>query len=412
MYIRTLLFIVGLGVCFATIPALVMTGTGASAVDVAHAQVKKKKRRSLLQILFGKPKTRTRAKISTRTKKRSSKKSRRKKTAVASAPTVQPVQKNPDAKVVLVAGDFLANGLHWGLERAFAEQPALRFVKLTKGSSGLVREDHYDWPGTIGETVKATSAAAVVVMLGTNDRQQMRVAGTRHKRSSEAWLAEYKTRANRLAKGASDNGVPLIWVGLPPMRRKSMSADFLVANEIFRTATERVGGTFVDIWVGFTDENGNYSRSGPNVTGQITTLRGSDGINVSRQGMRKMAFYVEKPIKRAIGIGTTGLLLSALPGMDIQREIKPEYDPAKTGETIVIPLNAPVADGGGALEGGADFVVGVVTPNSNSHQMVVNGERPSPPLGRADYFTLKPDAGAALAGAEAASSTQAPTAAN
>ena len=75
--------------------------------------------------------------------------------------------------MVLVVGDFLAGGLAEGLSTAFAENPHVRVVDRTNGSSGLARDDFYDWPARIGELIDAEKPAAVVVMLGANDRQQM-----------------------------------------------------------------------------------------------------------------------------------------------------------------------------------------------------------------------------------------------
>ncbi len=72
------------------------------------------------------------------------KKARSKPVARKAEPEVPVVEKAPDARTVLVIGDFMASGLAEGLETVFAENPAIRIADRAKGSSGLVRDDFYD----------------------------------------------------------------------------------------------------------------------------------------------------------------------------------------------------------------------------------------------------------------------------
>ena len=84
-----------------------------------------------------------------------------------------------------------------------------------------------------------------------------------------------------------------------------MSADMLAFNDIYRKVAEAAGGQFVDVWDGFVDENGKFVASGPDMNGQPTQLRADDGINVTRAGKRKIAFFVEKPLQQALGAAPT-----------------------------------------------------------------------------------------------------------
>ena len=79
-------------------------------------------------------------------------------------------EKAPDARIVLVVGDFMASGLAEGLDIAFADNPAIRIVARSNGSSGFVRDDFYNWPEQIKSLIETEKPAAVVVMLGSNDR--------------------------------------------------------------------------------------------------------------------------------------------------------------------------------------------------------------------------------------------------
>src|SRR5690606_877322 len=134
------------------------------------------------------------------------------------APVVPAIEKAEDASRVLVVGDFLAGGLADGLAAAYEKNADVVVVNRSNGSSGLVRDDYYDWPGNIGTLIDEEKPNAVVVMIGSNDRQQMRVDGNREQPRSEAWLKEYEHRATALIKAVRDKNLPLIWVGNLPFR--------------------------------------------------------------------------------------------------------------------------------------------------------------------------------------------------
>jgi hypothetical protein len=294
-------------------------------------------------------------------------------------PATPVVEKAENAKRVLVVGDFMASGLAEGLSTAFAENPNVQIVDRANGSSGLVRNDHYDWPANLASVIETEKAAVVVVMLGSNDRQQMSVAGTREAVRSEAWTAEYERRATALAKAARSKGVPLIWVGNLPFRPATMSSDMIALNDIYRRIVTDVEGDYVDVWGGFVDETGSFVASGPDMNGQPAQLRASDGINVTRQGRRKIAFYVEKPLARFVdGIAPTGPQPAgpADAGSALPQTIEPE----------VIDRTAPIAIDEMATGTGSGLLGAIVRPARAEKE--ASSERASPVNrpGRADEF--------------------------
>ena len=70
-------------------------------------------------------------------------------TTVAKTPEAPIVEKLPDAKVVLVVGDFIAGSVGEGLATAFEATPGIRVERRTNGSSGIVRDDYYNWPESL-----------------------------------------------------------------------------------------------------------------------------------------------------------------------------------------------------------------------------------------------------------------------
>ncbi len=138
-------------------------------------------------------------------------------------------------------------------------------------------------------------------MIGSNDRQAITEKGASLPPRSPEWNEEYQKRVTAFIKVINDKHFPLVWIGQPPFRPKGMSQDMLALNEIYRTATEKAGGKFADVWDGFVDEEGNFTQTGFDINGQTARLRGNDGINITSAGKRKLAFYAEKPLRAYLG---------------------------------------------------------------------------------------------------------------
>ena len=287
--------------------------------------------------------------------------SRRKTTRAAAvaapAAIAAPVEKKEDAKIVLVVGDFFAGGLADGLETALADVPGIRVVDRSNGLSGFVRTDIVDWPQTVPKLAEELKPAYIVAMAGSNDRQLMRVEGKRVQKREPAWDAEYARRIDTMGQALRQTGVPFTWVGLPPVRFNSMNRDFLVFNGMYRKAAgTEPGAKFVDVWDGFATADGKYTRSGPDVNGQITLLRRKDGINLTRAGRSRLAFYVEQDVRRALNEGPqTGPAIGF--DMEFDRPAEAAYDPQSSGKTVVVNLGDPSVDG-------TDLLVGETLPQA------------------------------------------------
>jgi len=298
--------------------------------------------------------------------------------AVPAEPEKPAVEKLENARTVLVVGDFLAGGLAEGLEAAYAESPGVRVVDRSNGSSGFVRDDFYNWGSEIGPILEDVKPAAVVVMIGSNDRQSLTVNGQAERPQTDAWRKEYLRRVDAFAEAIKAKGVPLIWTGVPPFKSSSMSSDMLAFNDIYKQAAEAADGSFVDIWEGFVDENGAFTFTGPDMNGQPVRLRSSDGINFTRAAKRKVAFYVEKPLAKILGAAVapeaTEQGIEALPQPGVALGT-----PADLTRTQPVSLAGPDLDGGSELLGAPS----APSPPSKKKQ------EPSAQPGRADDFLLR-----------------------
>ena len=292
------------------------------------------------------------------------------------------VQKLGDARKILIVGDFLASGLGDGLTAAFESSPGVVVEARGNVSSGLVRDDYYDWPEQLPKMIDELKPAMVVVMIGANDRQQMVTDTAKEKFRTDGWFTEYRRRVLSFGKEVTNRKIPLLWVGLPAFESDSMTADAVQMNQLYRNQVESVGGEFVDIWDGFVDENGTFIVTGSDVNGQQVRLRTSDGINLTQAGRRKLAFYVEKPARRILGTQASPDLVrldaSNLPGLGL---------PANPVEhTMPISLSDPNLDGGAELLGARPPPMTLT--RSPRDLLVEQGEMTPAPPGRVDDYRL------------------------
>jgi uncharacterized protein len=262
-----------------------------------------------------------------------------------------PAEKSATAKQVLVLGDFMAGAVAEGLAEAFEDNGNVVIVDKANGSSGLTRDDFFNWPQNAGPLITEFKPSAVIVMLGINDRQQMRVGDSRESVGTPAWNVEYARRVGEMADALKLGSVPVIWVGQPALRSTQMTASMIAFNDLYRKNSERVGGTFVDIWDGFVDEAGLFQQLGPDMNGLPARLRGSDGISLSKAGKRKAAFFVEKPLNQILGI-TQSAPTALVPAPTAAGFIGPMLPaPVVITRTEPMGINDPELDGGAELLG-------------------------------------------------------------
>ncbi len=332
--------------------------------------------------------------------------------------TVDVVPKDATAKRIVVVGDFVAGAIAWGLDQTFAEEPRLAVIDRSNGNTGLVRDDYYDWNQRLPEIINSDHPDVVVVALGANDRQQMRVGKNRLPPRSDAWEAAYVKRIDSLVDTLKVFGKPFFWVSAPPMQSNSASRDMAYLNDLYKPHVTAAGGYFIDVWDGFTDDNGRFISSGPDVDGQQRTLRNSDGINFTKAGRLKLAFYVAREIRQRTGIGTGTVDLLASTSQKSQIEIGPDGKKRLVGP--VISLKDPLPGASSVLDGEAepagDSRVGGVpvsepllaTPkdqDSPQYLMIIKGVALQSVPGRADDYAWPRRDIAAPTGAIAATAT-------
>jgi hypothetical protein len=324
----------------------------AASIVPGHAQdiggpivVAQAEKGGLFRSLFGKKrKVKRGADIRRQEQPKSQARTKKRRTKTRSAgssksrPAVVAATKSENAKQILVVGDFMANALAKGLSDAFATNPDIVVINANNGASGLVRDDYYNWPLEMPKLVVQHKPSIVLAMVGANDRQAIRSTAGQITVNSDAWRAAYEAKVAAFADTLAAQNVPIVWLSLVPVGSPSLSRDYSVFNSLYRQKAELKGLNFADVWNGFADDKGGYVASGPDINGQNRQLRAGDGLNFTKAGRRKLAFFVEREVARLLDDNQSSIFAGLTdPGADPNA---PALAPSLPAIGPMVPIDA------------------------------------------------------------------------
>lgn len=176
--------------------------------------------------------------------------------------------------------------------------------------------------------------------------------------------------------------IPVIWVGLPPMKSSSFSADMSQIGGVQRLAAFAGGAEFVDIYERFLDDEDKYSSYGPDLTGQKVLMRKSDGIHFATAGADKLAFYVTQALKLYYQGGTVRLAVGdPMAGTDGAAMIRPPFQ--GLGQMRLLEIAGPVLPLSAEADRASAMVEAVAQAPARGLDLAVMVKAP---IGRADAF--------------------------
>lgn len=377
---------------FLSIPATVQAQE--PVIQLAQQQPPQQKRRTLFDMLFGnsreqQPQQNTvRPPVQQQQPRHTTAPVKKKpviakpKPAIVAPPPAPVIAKNPDAAKILVIGDFIAGGLAEGLTETFADAADLQVINRSNGSSGFVRQDYYNWSKELPAILAEQKPAAIVMMIGANDRQTITQKSINLVPDSDEWKKLYQDRVDAFLQVTTKSGVPVIWVGQLPYQSAALSQTMLSLNTSFKQAVEQTPATegsakavFVDVWDGFVDDKGGFTQTGVDVSGQTVRLRGNDGITLTAAGKLKLAFYAEKPLRQLLKPSP-----AATPASDLKSN-EPMATPVHKEMTRIGPMKLRDLD-----QAGEDTLLGDTSTAAKTSARPGAAETKAAPLGRADNF--------------------------
>ena len=365
------------------------------------------------------------------------------------APASKRSEPKPDSGItsILVLGDAMADWLAYGLEQAYVDSPEIGILRRQRTNSGLVRAENRndprgeypDWPQAARELIASQKPKFVVMMVGINDRRQIREASLALRPNrpvpspqpddpaaleldktppsdpppaaaqapdpspvplgnrtfefrTDNWSDAYVRRIDDTINALKTSNVPVFWVGLPPIRGQKASADMAYLNDLFRSRADKAGIIYVDVWDGFVDEDGHYAQFGADFEGQTRRLRAADGVYFTQAGSRKLAHYVEREVQRWLTLrSTVALPTPEEQKIDAPAAARPGAAPTTPGSKTR-PLSGPTVPLLTERPGDAEELMGsnarqLTAQDALVNKVLVSGEAVKAPAGRADDFT-------------------------
>lgn len=189
-------------------------------------------------------------------------------------------------KVVVAIGDSLmaavADGLRHGLP------PEIRLVDVSRVSTGLSNTGYFDWAAAAETAVRDHAADWLVVHMGANDAQDLRVTGGWIRFDTDAWKAEYTARTLNLVTRARAQHPDLrvVWLSLPPMRDQAFERRMGIVASAQAPVCMEVGVVCVAATAVLGPQ---FVREGAGINGRRRVWRADDGIHYSVEGGRRLA---------------------------------------------------------------------------------------------------------------------------
>ncbi len=204
---------------------------------------------------------------------------------------------------VAVIGDSLSQGLGPAIER-WMNPSVVRVLSLGRPSTGLSREDYFNWQAGMRQIVEEFRPDLVFVLLGSNDAQaQISRDGAAIPVGSVRWLEGYRERAANLLGEATHAGTRVVWVGIPIVKERPRWDFYRRVNDIYRdTASADPLGTYVDTWTPFEGRDAGYTAFVRNDRGDLIEVRAPDGVHFTQTGYSFLARMAIRAADQAFGM--------------------------------------------------------------------------------------------------------------
>ena len=205
---------------------------------------------------------------------------------------------------VSIYGDSLAAGFGDLLKSNLDRQGITTFL-ATKGSSGLSQPGFFDWPNHLNVWVPQENAGVVVIGLGANDGQDVKVDGESYSPQDPEWSVEYERRVTELVTLVTSQGRSLVWVGTPDGKGKAFRANLAILRTATKNAIDAVRASgadavYLDVWDLFLGLDGNYSQFVIDPSdGERKKSRDGDGFHLSLVGNKILAAAITAEVDEA-----------------------------------------------------------------------------------------------------------------
>lgn len=311
-----------------------------------------------------------------------------------------------DVKRVLIIGDQLAGGMGAGLSRLAQDQGNIQVINRFNESSGLARPEIYDWAAAIPKMTDGKNISTAVVLMGLNDRRDIKLADKVLKFGSPEWNALYQQRVDSVIDALAAQHIQVLWMGEPPMGDPALDADMQNLTAIVQSRVAAKGAGFIDLRTPFLNPLGGYTEHGPDDTGVDHRLREGDGVTFLRLGNNRLG-QIALAALNSIAAPVVGAASpqAGIPASPVANAAPVTRAPVNNGPIFgqegMEDLNAIAVQGSTALTAAVEqdkvmkaaqaaSSIGIgAAPGSNAEALFTKGLAAAAPLGRFDDFSVK-----------------------
>lgn len=215
------------------------------------------------------------------------------KTTVIESEEVRKNQGFLKPKFIMTVGDSLMSEVSQGLRSELNKD--IKVKDIHKSSTGLTNIDYYDWPSVAYNNVKQYQPDTVILHMGGNDGQDMKIGREFIHIDSPLWKETYMQRAELLINKIrqANPSVNIIWLGLPEMR----DAKFARKMNIIRSAQYDVCKKLNIKYIDGKDALGKEYKKQGMFENKMQNWRRTDGIHYTREGGIVMAHTLKEKLE-------------------------------------------------------------------------------------------------------------------
>jgi|GEM_PF-987929 len=210
--------------------------------------------------------------------------------------------KNHPLKLLLIGDSMMGGGLGTILSRTAKRDTLLDARRVYELSSGLTRNDFFDWFIQADLLLNTNNYDVVIVVIGTNDAQASEINGRKCPFGSEQWLADYETKVREFMNIINHNAEVVYWLGLPPMRDEGFDSRIKKLNSVYRDVTAESQNV---LYFPLDTLIGDYAlkfTSFLNIDDKLVKIRLDDGIHLTNEGGSVIAGKLLNQIKKDISL--------------------------------------------------------------------------------------------------------------
>jgi uncharacterized protein len=301
-----------------------------------------------------------------------------------------------EEKRILVIGDQMAGGMGAGITRVGENDANIQVTNRFNESSGLARPDIYDWAAAIPKITEGKEFTTAFVLMGLNDRRDIRDGDQVLKFNTPEWAALYKQRVDAVIDALTAANIQVFWMGQPPMGDALLDVDMQAISGILKERAAAKSATFIDLRTPLLGPDGNYSERGLDETGTDRRIRESDGVTFFKLGNNRLGQIALEALKGNVSAAPQ-------PSTEVPVTMSAPVAAIDTNQTPI--FGQQDANGIGVAKGSGDLVAAVAidaaikqadqsstigigaAPGSNAEALFTTGLAAPAPAGRFDDFT-------------------------